>query len=266
MINLFHFDPHFTISIKHFDPKKRCQVEPNCYAEKVAPGDLAKPQANEPEVYDEVYREADYQWWGCFHFRVHRLETPPWLLENCWEFFLDCFFLFWGVQRNRFMVFLKMVKVRKWRRCLLIFSLKRGIGGHHFFRYDTSRKSNRSWLHKSQPCLQRPWCFQIQLSPSPRGPKCCPLWIHPLDGSERKTVGPRDLLGVPCWKVWGVSVKTTMFELTGRFIQTEGNQVKQISSRFGFGSWRGLGLSNVSICIACCTAARWVPRESWMVS
>jgi len=62
MINLFHFDPHFTISIKHFDPKKRCQVEPNCYAEKVAPGDLAKPQANEPEVYDEVYREADYQW------------------------------------------------------------------------------------------------------------------------------------------------------------------------------------------------------------
>lgn len=189
---------------------------------------------------------------------------------GCWRivesFFLIVFFLFWGVQRNRFMVFLKMVKVRKWRRCLLIFSLKRGIGGHHFFRYDTSRKSNRSWLHKSQPCLQRPWCFQIQLSPSPRGPKCCPLWIHPLDGSERKTVGPRDLLGVPCWKVWGVSVKTTMFELTGRFIQTEGNQVKQISSRFGFGSWRGLGLSNVSICIACCTAARWVPRESWMVS
>ena len=42
--------------------QKEMRVEPNCYAEKVAPGDLAKPQANEPEVYDEVYREADYQW------------------------------------------------------------------------------------------------------------------------------------------------------------------------------------------------------------
>lgn len=25
-------------------------------------GDLANPQPKEPEVYDEIYREADYQW------------------------------------------------------------------------------------------------------------------------------------------------------------------------------------------------------------
>jgi hypothetical protein len=25
-------------------------------------GDLANPQPKEPEVYDEIYKEADYQW------------------------------------------------------------------------------------------------------------------------------------------------------------------------------------------------------------
>ncbi|CAK9099053.1 unnamed protein product [Durusdinium trenchii] len=41
---------------------KELRVEPNCYAEKVPPGDLPVPQPKEPEVYDEVYKEQDYQW------------------------------------------------------------------------------------------------------------------------------------------------------------------------------------------------------------
>ncbi|CAJ1332518.1 unnamed protein product [Effrenium voratum] len=41
---------------------KELRVEPNCYAEKVEPGDLAFPGPKEPEVFDEIYREQDYQW------------------------------------------------------------------------------------------------------------------------------------------------------------------------------------------------------------
>eukprot|EP00439_Symbiodinium_sp_Y106_P026864 s6576_g3.t1 len=43
---------------------KEMRVEPNCYMEKIDPGSLegALPAHKEPGVYDEIYREKDYQW------------------------------------------------------------------------------------------------------------------------------------------------------------------------------------------------------------
>ncbi len=89
MITWSILTPHF-ITIPTFigTPKNACcKVEPNCYGEKVAPGELAKPQANEPEVYDEVYREADYQWWAGWWFQIFFIFTPTWGNDPIWLIF-----------------------------------------------------------------------------------------------------------------------------------------------------------------------------------
>ena len=46
-------------------------------------GDLANPQPKEPEVYDEIYKEADYQWWK--HSDLLKMDEVTYEIRAIWR-------------------------------------------------------------------------------------------------------------------------------------------------------------------------------------